>query len=234
MGVRGSHNDGSHRGNVAIAGKENIEDRAIRWVRENQRTASIIGGVILVIAAGAWFWLSARERRETFAERALQGARSSAEAGNLPLAASDLARMVSTYGGTRAAQEGTLLLAQVRLLENQAAIAATDLKQFIASGPREEFRAPANALLGAALEETGQPAEAGRAYEAAAETTSYPTVRSQYLLDAARTFAVAGDTTRAVSLYRRVVADGKEDPAAIEAQVRLAELTKGAPEVPKS
>ncbi len=183
-------------------------------------------GAVAIVAGGVWFWMSARERRENFAERALQGARTSAEAGNLPLATSDLARLVSTYGGTRAAQEATLLLAQVRLVQNQAPLAVTDLTRFVASGPREEFRGPANGLLGNALEETGQFPEASKAYQAAASATPYNGIKAQYLLDAARTAQVAGDTAGAAKIYERVVADFNGTSGAVEAEVRLGELRK--------
>jgi outer membrane protein assembly factor BamD (BamD/ComL family) len=180
----------------------------------------------VLVAGGIWFWWTARERRETFAERALANARASAEVGNLPLASSDLARLVSTFGGTRAAQEATLLLAQVRLLQKQAPLAISDLRKFVTSGPRPEFRGPANGMLGAALEEGSQPAEAAKAYEKAAAETPYKGIKSQYLLDAARTYANAGDTAQAAKIYEQVIKDFKTQSSSVEAQVRLYELRR--------
>ncbi len=186
----------------------------------------MIGGGVVLLALAVWFWMSARARREDFAERALNSARASAEVGNLPLASSDLARLVSTYGGTRAAQEASLLLAQVRLLQNQSAVAVGDLRKFLSSGPRPEFRGPGHFLLAGALEEAGQPAEAAREYEAAAAATPYKGIQAQYLIDAARTYATARDTAHAATLYERVIRDYKTQGAAVEAQVRLQELRK--------
>jgi TolA-binding protein len=205
---------------------ERLDSKAVEWIKHNRRTAAGLGIGLAVIAAGIWFWWTAKERRENFAERSLGAARASAEAGNLPLASSDLARLVSTYNGTRAAQEATLLLAQVRLLQNQAGMAAGDLRKFVASGPRPEFRGPANGLLGAALEEGGQPAEAAKAYEAAANDTPYKGVKAQYLLDAGRTYWAAGDTAQAARVYERVMSEYKDQGSAIEAQVRLTEMRK--------
>ena len=203
-----------------------IEVRALGWVKSNRRTATVGAAILALAAASVWFWMSARERRENFGERALQGARTSAEAGNLPLATSDLARLVSTYGGTRAAQEATLLLAQVRLVQNQAALVVSDLRRFVQSGPREEFRGPGNGLLGAALEETGQFADAVKAYQAAADATPYHGIKAQYLIDAARTAQAAGDTGTAARLYERVATDYNGTAGAVEAEVRLGELRK--------
>ncbi len=216
----------SPRGNVATAQRieQQLDVRIAQWFKQNRRTAAIVGAAVALAAGGVWFWWTAKERREDFAERALSAARTSAEAGNLPLASSDLARLVSTYSGTRAAEEATLLLSQVRLLQNQAPIAVGDLRKFVASGPRPEFRGPANGLLGAALEEANQPAEAARAYEAAATATPYKGIKAQHLMDAARAYTAAKDTVQAVRLYEQIIKDYKTQAAAVEAQVRLNEV----------
>jgi outer membrane protein assembly factor BamD (BamD/ComL family) len=207
---------------------EGIDQRVINWARANRRTVTIGLGVAAVAVGGILFWRAASERRENFAERALQTARSAAEAGNLPLAASDLARLIGTYGGTRAAQEGSLLLAQIRLLDNQATIAAADLQTFIQSGPRREFRAPASGLLGAALEESGRFGEAARAYEDAAAATPYAGVRNQHLLDAARAHTMARDTASATAVYQRILSLAESGADSIEPLIRISELRKGA------
>ena len=218
--------DGS---SVATAQRiERRESKTAEWFRKNRNTAIGLISAIAVIALVGGYWWAAKQRKENFAERALASARNAADQGNLPLASSDLARMVSTYSGTRAAQEGTLLLAQVRLLQKQNALAVSDLRKFIASGPRAEFRGPANGLLAAALEEAAQPADAAKAYESAAAATPYKGVKAQYLLDAARTYAVAGDTTQATRIYEQVTRDFKTQGSAVEAQVRLTELRKSA------
>jgi TolA-binding protein len=119
-----------------------------------------------------------------------------------------------------------LLLAQVRLTQNEPALVVSDLRRFVAAGPRAEFRGPANGLLGAALEETGQFADAVKAYEAAVEATPYSGIKAQYLLDAARSAHTAGDTTLAARFYERIAADFSGTPSAVEAEVRLGELRK--------
>ncbi len=205
-----------------------LDIRINQWFKENRRTAIAIAVGAVLAAGGTLFWKTARDRREDFAERAFTGARASAEAGNLPLAASDLARVVSTFDGTRAGQEATLLLAQVRLLQGQPALAVGDLRKFVGSGPRVEFRGPGSALLGGALEEAGQPGEAAKAYEAAANATEYKGIKAQYLMDAARTFATAGNVDQAIRIYERVVNEFKTQSSSVEAQVRLTELRKNA------
>lgn len=199
-------------------------ERWVAWVKANQRRLTIVSGALVVVAGGVWFAVSARQRRETFALRELSQARASAEAGNLPLAASDLSRVVSTYGGTRAGQEAVLLLAQVRLLQGQSELAVTELEQFLAAGPRQEFRAQAQGALGAALEQVGQFASAGRAYETGASVSEYKLLSSQFLMDAGRAFTLGADSASAIRVYQRILADHADTPAATEARVRLAEL----------
>lgn len=210
-----------------------IELRAFEWVKTNRRKAIILALAFILVALIAVGWWSSRQETELRAERALQAARSSAEAGNLPLASSDLARLASTYSGTRAADEAALLLAQVRLAQNQSALVVSDLRRFIASGPRAEFRGPANGLLGAALEETGLFTDAVKAYEAAVDATPYASIKAQYFLDAARSAHAAGDTAHAARLYERVATDFSNTASVVEAAVRLGELRKTGVTIPK-
>lgn len=199
-------------------------ERLFEWAKRNQRLAMIGGGLILLLAGGVWFSVTAAARRGAFAARALTAARAAADAGNLPLAANDLSRLINAYGGTTAAQEAALLLAQVRLLQDQAPLAIADLRKFTSEGPKSQFRGPAFALLGAALEEQGQVAEGAAAYDAAAAAYAYDAVKAQYLLDAARAYRLANDTALAAARYERVITEFKTQPSAIEAKVRLAEM----------
>jgi TolA-binding protein len=203
------------------------QDRAellVRWVKAHERPISIAAIVVAVAAGGAWFMISARQRREAFAQRELSQARSAVDAGNLPLGASDLERIVSSYGSTDAGQEAQLLLGQVHLQQGQAGLAVTQLQDFVASGPREQFRAQAYDLLGEALEQTGQFKAAGDAFENGARQSPYKFVTAKLLLDAARSYTSAADTAAAVRVLQRLVDDFADSPAAAEAHLRLGEL----------
>jgi predicted negative regulator of RcsB-dependent stress response len=201
-------------------------EQIVTWFRTNQRKLTIAGFAIVVVAAGVWFTLTARERREAFAQRELQAARLSAEAGNLALAANDLSRLIAAYDGTPASEEARLVLGQVRLLSDQPALAVADLQQFVAAGPRRRFRAPAYSLLGAALEQSGNFADAAQAYLQGADGPGYELLLAELLMDAGRAFVLAGDTTAAVSAFQRVLTDFEDPPRAVEARLRLAELRR--------
>ena len=201
-------------------------ERIVAWYQAHQRQLTIGVVVLAVIAVGIWFTMSYRERRETFAQRELQSARLAAESGNLALAANDLSRLVTTYSGSDAAEEARLVLGQVLLLQDQADLAVADLAQFIADGPSSQFRAMAYGLYGAALEQTGQFAEAGRAYLEGTSGPGYELVRADLLMDAGRVFAEVADTAQAVAAYERMLTEFDEAPRAPEARLRLAELRR--------
>lgn len=154
----------------------------------------------------------------------MDNARVALQAGNVALAASDLSRLVASFGGTVAADEAVILLAQARLAQKDAGQAVAELRDALERGVSDQFLAPVHGLLGAALEELGSHAEAAREYENAAATTWYKRLEAQYLLDAGRAFTAAGDTAQAIAAYRRVIEEHEESPSVVEARVRVAEL----------
>ncbi len=199
-------------------------DRAVEWVTHHRRQLTIGAMTLFLLGGGVWFTQAAQVRKEEFAARELSQARTAAGAGNFQLAASDLTRVISTYGRTPAGQEAVLLLANVHMQQGQAALAVAELQDFLDGGPQREFVAPAAGLLGNALEELGDFGRAGDAYQRAADAMPYVMIRSQYLIDLGRVASTDGDLARAVAAYERVIEDD-EDPAAVtEAKFRLAEI----------
>ena len=199
----------------------------VKWAKANERPIAVIGVVVALAAFGVWYAIAAKERREAFARRELSQARVAADAGNLPLASSDLSRIVGSAGGTTAGQEARLLLAEVRLRQDQAELAATELREFLASGPKPQYRAQTYELLGIALEQAGQLKAAAEAYRdgaGAAREAGYTYLSATLWLTAGRAFAAAADTAAAVTAFQQVVRDFGETSAASEAQLRMAEL----------
>lgn len=199
---------------------------ALNWIRGHRQAATYIA-VALVVGAGLFWWNALSNRRsEEIAGQQLVQARLAFESRNFPLASNELSRMVENYAGTHAAEEGTILLAQIRLLQGQSQQAIQLLKRF---APRAEqaYGAQAYGLLGAAYEDAGQPREAGQAYEKAAHGAELPFLRGQFLSDAGRAWVAAGDTLKAVEAYKGIIAELSETGPVTEAKVRLGELTKG-------
>lgn len=196
------------------------------WIKGHKRAAAYLG-IAALIAAGLYGWsLLSAKTAESAAGRQLEQGRLALDSKNFPLAASVLSRVVENYSGTHAAEEGSILLAQVRLAQNQNQQAIDVLTRYAPKADKD-FRAQAYGLLGAAYENALKWKDAAQAYESAADAALYPFLRAQFLSDAGRAWLAAGDTTRAIARYRTVVEKLDSSSAAGEAKVRLGELTKG-------
>jgi TolA-binding protein len=202
------------------------------WIARNGRKTAIGTGVFVLVAAVVFLFVSSSRRKEAFASQELLQARSSAEAGNMPLAASDLTRLIDRFGGTRSADEAVILLNQIRLLQGQRDVAVNALQQFVGGSHPADIKAAAYGLLGAGLEDTGKPKDAGEAYRQASNSAKMDFLKAQYLLDAGRAFTTASDSASAKSVYSEVLNTyGRLDQAA-EARVRMAELGGTVPPPP--
>ena len=197
------------------------------WYRDHQRKLMTAVGIVAVAALVAWFVLESGKRKEEFASRGLNQARTAAEAGNLPLASSELQKLITAYKGTDAATEAVITLNQVRMVNGQNELAVAGLRDFLATKPASKYLAPANGLLAAALENSKRWAEAGGAYTQASNSAEVDYLKAKYLVDAGRAYREGGKTEDAERAYRTVVQKYPEAPSLTEAQVRLAELTDG-------
>jgi TolA-binding protein len=81
--------------------------------------------------------------------------------------------------------------------------------------------------LGAALENVGRPTEAGDAYKNASEAAPVDYLKAEYLLQAGRAYVAGGKRTDGEAAYRSIIEKYSKTAPFVEAQVRLAELTKG-------
>jgi len=207
------------------------ESSALTWLAEwikGHRQAATYAGVVLALAAGLFGWnLLSTKTAERNAGSQLEQGRLALDSKNYPLAASVLAQVVENYSGTHAAQEGAILLAQVRLAQGQTQ-QAIDVLQRYAPNAEKDFRAQAYGLLGAAYENALKAKDAATAYEQAAAAAQYPFLRAQFLADAGRAWIGAADTARALVAYRTIVQQLDSTSAVGEANVRIGELTKGA------
>jgi len=200
---------------------------AQEWLGRSQNRYIAAGVGVALVALIVWFVMMSGQRKEQFASRALDQARAIAEQGNLPLAASEFQKVVTTYGGTTAAQEAIINLNQVRLINGQQELAAVNLQDFIKSNPAPQFRSPAYGLLGRALENAKRPGEAAEAYLNASKSADFEYLKADLLLDAARAYANAGQRDKAMDAYRSVIKDFGKTSSKVEAEIRLAELTAG-------
>ena len=197
------------------------------WYKNRQRY--IVGAVAIAVAIAlvVWFVVASDKRKEAFAARSLNQARTAAEAGNLPLASSELQKLISAYKGTDAASEAVITLNQVRMINGQNELAVVGLREFLNGNPPEQYRTPASGLLAAALENAKQWEEAGKAYTQASNMAEVEYLKAQYLVDAGRAYRLGGKLDEAAAAYRTILKKYPKSSSVTEAQVRLAEITDG-------
>src|SRR6266550_1170924 len=88
------------------------EESLTEWVMVHKRGVTWAVIVLAFVFGGYWFYERSQSIKAQRAEAAYFQARQSAAAGNLPLAVSDLQKVVTRYAGTRAGAQAALSLAQ--------------------------------------------------------------------------------------------------------------------------
>src|SRR5690349_13946794 len=83
------------------------------WTRINSKWVTAGSLAVVVAAFGYWFFQRSKAIEAVNAERALNNAKSSIQAGNIPLAQKDLQTVYSKYESTTAGVEAAMLLAQI-------------------------------------------------------------------------------------------------------------------------
>ncbi len=207
---------------------EPTEYSIISWLQARQKAIGIAAGVVFVLGLAGWYVVESGRRKQAQALAGLDQARSSMEAGNYPEASAGFQKVTQNYAGTDAAYEAALALNQVRMLSGQGQLAVDDLRKLVASNPPGSYGAAARAHLAMALENTGKAAEAASEYVKAAELAPEAFRKVDALLSAARSYRAIGKETEAIAVLSELIKKYPKETAGIaEAEVRLAEITKG-------
>jgi predicted negative regulator of RcsB-dependent stress response len=178
---------------------------------------------LAVIVGGFWFYQRSQSIKSQRAESAYFQARQSAAAGNLPLAVSDLRKVVARYEGTRAGTQAALSLAQTLFDQKKFKEGIDELKKIEAKAP-DDFRSSIHVLEAAGYEELKDFTAAAEQYKLAAMATPFPVDKAKYQAGAARDYMAAGKSDQAKAIWTELAKD-ESSPEAAEARVRLGELT---------
>jgi predicted negative regulator of RcsB-dependent stress response len=199
------------------------EDSLGDWLllHKNQVTWAVL--VVAAIIGGLWYYQRSQAIKSQRAESAYFQARQSAAAGNLPLAVSDLKKVVARYEGTRAGTQAAVTLAQTLYDQKQFKEGLEVLKNAEAKAP-DDFLPSIHVLEAAGHEELKNFVAAAEQYKLAAATTEFPVDRAKYQAAAARDYMAAGKTEEARVIWTELAKDEMR-PEAAEARVRLGELT---------
>ena len=191
-----------------------------------QKYSKVITGiaVALVLALAAWmFYGRSQAIKMQRAEEALGRAAQALGSGNVPLAQSDLEKVVTRYEGTPSAAQAAMLLAQTYYDAGKPQEGIDRLTK-VRNNVEDIFEPSVEALLADGYDLLGKPAEAAKHYQAAADATDYEADKAMYRASAARALQAAGDKAGAVKIWTDLASD-PENPVAGEARVRLGELT---------
>jgi predicted negative regulator of RcsB-dependent stress response len=214
----------SKRKTVRPATFEEASATMSEWFRTHVKQVAIGAVVVIALAAGAFLYVEARQAKERNAARALNTAASAMQAENLPLAIRDLEQLVTRFEGTRAAQEGTLILTQLLYEQGRFQEGIARIEPLTRS--KEAYVASAaHNLAAAGHEQLGQFPKAAESYQKAAEATRFANERAAHLASAARAQASAGNLAEAKRIWTELSEDPETPPGtSAEARVRLGEL----------
>lgn len=200
----------------------------LAWFDRNRKLVTYGAVAIVVVAVGGWLFMETGKRKELAALEALDRARSAFEGGNLPVASTEFQRVAQSFGGTEAGYAAELALNEVRLASGQTQIAADELKKFADRNPPAFYASGALSMRGGALENLKKYDDAAQSYARAAELANEPYRKVDAMLSQARALRLAGKEKEGIDVLRAIVAKFTRDvPGEAEAEVRLAEWTKG-------
>jgi tetratricopeptide (TPR) repeat protein len=207
---------------------DDAQSPAFAWLEKHQKPLTYGVAGLAALLLGGWLFLETGKRKEVAANDALDRARGAFESGNLPTASTEFQRIAQSFGGTDAGWQAELGLNEVRLVSGQAQLAADELTKLIGRNPPPYYLSGAQYMLGGALENLKKYDEAAAAYTRAADVATEDYRQIEARLAAARATRLAGKEKEALDILRAVVSKyPKETPGVAEAEVRLAEWTRG-------
>jgi TolA-binding protein len=189
----------------------------------------VIAAVVLGVRVGGSA-VGAGDGGDPEAERALSLARTQFAAGQNEAAFAALEDLRSRHGGSRAAREGTYLLANALYESGQHARAAQVFEEFLKEPLHDDLLQDAARLaIGACREEAGDFGAALESYTALWRNGAHAGSRIQAGLGAARCAEALTQPDRAAALYQEIADTYPRSPEADEARFRLLELRGAQP-----
>lgn len=194
------------------------------WARNHSRIMLGIGVALILVVAGFLYVRNFQAAKEQNAAIELTTVRQTVLQGNRQLAERDLQTFVRRFGGTPAADEARLMLAQVLLEENKPGQAITAVKD-LSNNPAKAGGATAALMLGAAYEANKQADKAEATYLNVADKARFGFEKREALERAAALRIAKNNTAGAAQLYERAMKTLPEDsPERVVYQMRMAEV----------
>jgi predicted negative regulator of RcsB-dependent stress response len=194
------------------------------WFQLHNRQVTWGAIVVVALVGGFWFYNRSEALKTQRAQHAYFLAQQ-AIPGNLPLAQSDLQKLITRYDGTPAALQAQLTLTQLYYDQGKYQQGIESLKKAMPTlAKSKDFESAAHLLLGAGYEQIKKFLDAASEYGLAAKTDRFDQDRQRHESSQARAYLLAGKLETAKEIWTRLAADSKGTVAG-EARVRLGELT---------
>jgi predicted negative regulator of RcsB-dependent stress response len=203
-----------------------------QWERHGNRI--LVGiGVLALLALLGFFMMQARSKAEAKASGDLFRANLAAMQGDYVSAAPILKEIVDNEPGTAAARDAMLLLGDSFASQQKPSDAAQWYQKYIdKSGGDKDRQRIGYLALASALEDAGQFGPAATAFSQSADRSTTDNLRGRAMLGQARCLARAGQTSKAVDVYKKIaLLPQAEVTITNAANVRLGEL-QAAPTTP--
>ncbi len=193
------------------------------FLEQNRRNLAIGAAAVVVAGAGAWLWSSSANLKDTRAAQALSQAERSFFSGNLPLAETELQRVVQRYASTPSGVRAKMMLAQAMYGQGRHDQGVALLQEIVGSGAAKPYRAAIQALIAAGYEDLGRLDAAAAAYATASTDATTRMESDAYKADQARVLMGAGKADAALVIWQELAADESSSMAS-EARLRVGEL----------
>jgi predicted negative regulator of RcsB-dependent stress response len=179
-------------------------ERISFWARKNSRLLIIGAVVVVLLVLGAIYYVDSQRRTEAEAAVRLGEVHQTIMTGNAPLAIRDLQAYLATFGGTRAAREARLLLADLLMAQDRPGDAIQALGR-LHRDLDEPVGIAAAQVMAAAYEQLEEYDQAIETYRRIARDARFEFQRRDALANAARVALDTGQAALAAELYDRVV-----------------------------
>lgn len=198
------------------------------WAKANSQTLVLFGVVLAVIVGGVLYYVNFQRTLENQAVMQLEQLQQTVNAGEPAAARAELSQFLERFGGTPAAGEARLMLAELHIRDGRYDEAIQVLEASgIALG--EPLGIQMETLRAKALEAAGRMEEAERTYLRVADAAELDFQRVGALADAARVRTAQEDHSGAAELYQRILDSLEEtDPDRGLYEMRLAEARAAA------
>ena len=206
------------------------EDEFVEWIMEaveyvKERARLFVGGAVAVVAVivAINYFIESKEA-DRLKAAALLGDVLMVEQGGEPTEAVRLAEeLVSSYAGTPAAAQGTVLLANLHYAQGRYVEARSYYQTYLDNyEPLDVLAYAAQSGLGACLEAEGQLVVAAEHYETYAAQQAGTIREAMARMEAARIYGLADQSDKQQALLKQVSRTFAQYPIAAQARAALA------------